>query len=85
MCYISELYIAELPPRAVLVYRYLLDRSGSKGACFPSINTIARDISLSRNTVIRAIADLEKSAYIKTEQRWRENGGRSTLRFIILK
>lgn len=38
---------------------YLYDRADKDGYCFPAINTIARDLSISRSTVKRAIYDLE--------------------------
>lgn len=46
--------------------------------------TIAAELKLSRSTVKRAIGDLVKSGWIRKEQRWRENGGKSSLMFYIL-
>ena len=46
-------------------------------------NTIASDIKLSPATVRRAIRDLKKAGLIKTEQRYREKGGKSSLLFKI--
>ncbi|MGN0551260.1 MAG: hypothetical protein ACI4I4_05370 [Acutalibacteraceae bacterium] len=48
-----------------------------------SVNTIAGDIKLSPATVRRAIKDLKKVGLIKTEQRYREKGGKSTLLFRL--
>lgn len=53
------------------------------GTCYPSIGTIAKDLKLSRRTVQRAIADLEKTGHLQKEQRWRENGGKSSLLFTV--
>ena len=44
---------------------------------------LARDLKLSRRTVQRAITDLEQSGYLIKEQRWRENGGKSSLLFTV--
>jgi predicted transcriptional regulator len=52
-------------------------------ACYPAIGTIAKDLKLSRRTVQRAIADLEKTGYLQKKQRWRENGGKSSLLFTV--
>ena len=67
----KEIYEAELPHRAVAVY--------------PAIGTIARELHLSVSTVKRAISDLEENGFIRKKQRWRDNGGRSSLLFEIIK
>lgn len=53
---------------------YLKSMSASKGECWPGIKTIAADLSLSKSTVKRAIADLEAHGYIEREHRYRDNG-----------
>ena len=80
-----EIYESDLPHRAVALYLYLNDRADRDGKCFPAIGTIARELNLSANTVKRAISDLEKEGFIRKKQRYRENGGRSSLLFEILK
>ncbi len=47
------------------------------------LGTIARELKLSRSTVKRALADLEQSGRIRKEQRWRENGGKSSNMFYL--
>ena len=81
--YLSSLYAVDVPHRAVVVYRYLKDRANKDGTCYPAIGTIAKDLKLSRRTVQRAIADLEKTGYLQKKQRWRENGGKSCLLFTV--
>lgn len=83
MGYFSEIYGRELPHRAKAVYMYLKDRSNKEGQCYPAIGTIARELQLSRRTVERGIDDLIRAGLITKEQRWRENGGRSSLLFTI--
>jgi predicted transcriptional regulator len=63
---------------------YLKDRADKDGKCYPAIGTIARELKLSRSTVKRALADLEKSGRLRREQRWRENGGKSSCMYFIL-
>lgn len=48
-----------------------------EGICWPSIPTIAKDLKLSESTVRRALGDLRKAGLVRTEQRYRENGGNS--------
>lgn len=75
---LTNLYQMDLPHRVVAVYTYLHDRVNKNGECWPSVKTIANDIKLSPATVRRAIRDLKKAGLIKTEQRYREKGGKST-------
>lgn len=63
---------------------YLKDRSNEKGQCYQAIGTIAKELGLSRKTVERAIRDLETAGYLVKEQRWRENGGKSSLLFTLV-
>ncbi len=83
MNYFSSVYKADLPSRAKIVYFYLSDRADQEGYCFPAINTIARELSISRSTVKRAIQDLERYGYLEKTQRYRKNGGKSTLLYRV--
>lgn len=83
MGYFTSLYAEDIPHRAIAVYMYLKDRANKDGTCYPAIGTIAKDLKLSRRTVQRAVADLEQSGYLIKEQRWRENGGKSSLLFTV--
>lgn len=69
----------ELPTRAKTVYMYLKDRSDAKGECWPAINTIARETSMSRSTVKRGIADLIRCGLLRKEPRYRENGSNTSI------
>lgn len=62
---------------------YLRDRADKAGRCYPAIGTIAKELKLSRSTVKRAITDLEKTGHHSKEQRWRENGGKSSLLYTL--
>ena len=84
MGYFQKLYQSGLPHRAISVYMYLKDRTDKNGTCYPSIGTIAKELTLSRNTVKRGIDDLIKAGFIQKEIRLRENGGRSSNLYRIL-
>ena len=77
------LYRTGLPHRAVSVYIYLADRANKNGECWPAIPTIAKELKLSQTTVRRALDDLRKEGFLETEQRYRPNGGKSSLLFKI--
>ena len=79
----TELYRMDLPHRAISVYRYLADCANKDGICWPSIPTISKDLKLSESTTRRAIGDLRKAGLVRTEQRYRENGGNSSLQFAL--
>ncbi|MCQ1530097.1 helix-turn-helix domain-containing protein [Lutispora saccharofermentans] len=83
MAYFTSVYTSELSHRARAVYMYLHDRADKDGKCYPAIGTIARELKLSRSTVKRAITDLEQSGRLRKEQRWRENGGKSSNLYYI--
>lgn len=85
MSRLDVVYRMELPHRAVAVYSYLADRANKDGECWPAIPTIAREIKLSEATVRRGIRDLEKANLIKTEQRYRTKGGKSSLLYRLRK
>lgn len=83
---LEQIYTDDLlSHRARTVYIYLRDRANREGKSWPALGTIARDLALSKSTVKRAIADLKAAGYLETEQRWRRNGGRSSLLFRLLK
>ena len=73
------LYQSELLHRAVAVYLYLEDRSNKKGECWPSVKRMADDLKVSKSTIRRAIKDLKEEGLLTTEQRYRKNGGKSSL------
>lgn len=83
MNWFDSIYSDTLPSRAVNVYMYLVNRANSDGKCWPSERRIALDLSMSKSTVKRAIADLVSHGYIKVEQRYRSSGANSTLLYTI--
>lgn len=83
MGYFTSVYTSELPHRARSVYMYLRDHTDKDGKCHPAIGTIARELKLSRGIVKRTITDLEQSGRLHKEQRWRENGGKSSNLYYI--
>lgn len=75
----------ELSSKAVSVYLYLCDRANKKEkSCFPSQKTIARDLNVSLSTVKRAIQELLEREYIHKENRFRENGGKTSNKYFVL-
>ena len=80
-----EIYKTNLPHRAIAVYLYLESRVNKDRTCYPAIGTIARELHLSVSTVKRAIHDLECAGFIQKKQRWRENGGKSSLLYEIIR
>lgn len=77
------IYKMDLSHRAYVVYLYLYDRANKDGVCWPSVKRIADDTKMSPSTVRRAIKDLKLVGLIETKQRYRYNGEKSTLLYII--
>ena len=72
-----------LSHRAVAVYLYLEDRANADGECWPSIKRMTKELKLSESTIRRALKDLRKENLITTRQRYRPNGGKSSLCYKI--
>mgnify|MGYP000199960543 FL=1 len=83
MLVLSKAHRPDPPHRAISVYTYLLNRANKENTCWPSIQTIAKDLHLSESTTRRAVNDLRKAGLVKTEQRYRENGGNSSLLYRL--
>ena len=84
MSYFRKLYYYDqLPSRAKAVYIYLFNRRDVENKAWPSIKRIASDLSLSENTVRRAIKDLEKNGLLRKEYASRENGSYTSNRYYL--
>ena len=81
---LNFLYCMDLPHRAKLVYLYLYDRKNRDNVTWPGLNTIARELSLSRSTVKRAIQDLEQAGLVRKEAHYRQNGSATSNRYYLL-
>ena len=80
-----SIFASDLPSRAVTVYLYLEKRANKESTCFPAIPTIAKDTKLSVSTVKRALNDLVKAGFISKENRYRDNGGKSSNLYYLSK
>ena len=79
MSYFSEIYgDPELSARAKQVLVYLHDRANRDGESWYAIGTMAKDLSLSRSTIKRALAELIRQGWVEKRARYRENGGYSS-------
>ena len=71
----------ELSARAKLVLLYLHDRANKDGESWYAIGTMAKDLSLSRSTIKRALAELIRQGRVEKHIRFRKNGGRTSNRY----
>ena len=79
MSYFNEIYgDPELSSKAKMVLLYLHDRANKKGESWYAINTIAKNLCLSRSSVKRAMSELIQRGKIKKRARFRENGGNTS-------
>ena len=86
MSYFSEIYgDPELSARAKQVLVYLHDRANKDGESWYAINTMAKDLSLSRSTIKRALAELIRQGRVEKQVRFRENGGCSSNYYQLTK
>ena len=76
MSYFSTVYAdPDLSAKAKQVLVYLHDRANKDGESWYAINTMAKDLSLSRSTIKRALAELYRARLLTKEPRRRQNGG----------
>ncbi|SES65533.1 helix-turn-helix domain-containing protein [[Clostridium] polysaccharolyticum] len=61
----------ELTAKEKLVAQYFVYKSNKSGACYPCVNKIAEDCSVSRRTVQRATKKLAEKEYIIKEERFK--------------
>ena len=74
----------EIGAAAKLAYGRLLQYAGEKGYCWPSYNSLAAELGMSRSTAIRAIAELVAQKLIEIETRKSGNGDNSSNIFYFL-
>jgi DNA-binding transcriptional regulator YhcF (GntR family) len=75
------IYRDQVSEHAVSVYRYLVDRAGLKGYCWPSINRICTDLKYCRTTVKKALRELEQTGYLETVPQRRADGSTTSSRY----
>ena len=79
MSYFSTVYAdPDLSARAKQVLVYLHDRANKDGESWYAINTMAKDLSLSRSTIKRALAELIRQGRVEKRARYRKNGGHTS-------
>ena len=84
MSYFNEIYNdPELSARAKQVLVYLHDQANQDGESWYAIGTMAKDLSLSRSTIKRALAELIRQGRVKKHIRFRKNGGRTSNRYWL--
>ena len=84
MSFFNDVYgDRELSARAKIVCLYLHDRANKDGENWYAIGTMANDLSLSRSTIKRALAELVRQGRVVKQARFRENGGCSSNRYRL--
>ena len=78
-----DIFLDDLPPRAIALWMYLMLRANKHGQCWPSIDRIAAEMHTSRSTIKRAIQDLEETGWLETKQRYRPDGSKASLLFTV--
>ena len=84
MSYFSEIYgDPELSSKAKQVLVYLHDRANKNGESWYAIGTMAKDLSLARSTIKRALAEWIRQGRLKRQPRFRVNGGCTSNRYRL--
>lgn len=83
MNYIDSVYAVGFKMSTISVYLYLERRSDKEGKCFPSIRRMAKDLNVSTRTIQKAIRELERSGFVRIEQRFRSNNGNTSNMYFL--
>ena len=68
----------QIKPTRKLLMRKLADYHGNDGNCWPSANTLARQLCVTRRTIMRILKELEELGVIIRRARYRPNDGGRT-------
>ena len=66
----------------LVIMARLADYSNDDGVCYPSVETICRQLGLGESTVRTAIAELESSGWLRRESRRKGNRNTSNLYYL---
>lgn len=77
------LYQLDITSSAIHVYFYLEDRANKDGICWPAIPTMAKELKCSESTIRRALRQLRSHGLITSKQRYRKDGGKSSLEYAL--
>ena len=80
-----DIFYSNVKSNSILVYLYLERHGARNKQCFHSTKTIADNLNISQRTVSRSINELEAEGYILRINRYRQNGGKSSNLYEILK
>lgn len=78
----NKLIVSNLNSNEFRILCYLIARS-KNGECFPSVGTIARDINISKRTIVRSLDNLIEENYIQKENRFLGTGKRTSNLYTI--
>lgn len=79
------IYLDEVSSKAVMIYRYLLDRQGNHEFCYVSHKRIARDNKCSVSTVKRALDELVRKGYVQIRKQRRSDGSQCSNVYVCMK
>ena len=74
----------QLRPQLKLLCRILADYTGNNATCWPSVATLAGEMCVSKRTIQRYIAELERLNVISKHKRLRPNGSHTSNRYRFI-
>jgi hypothetical protein len=82
---IIDVHAKKIGAIGVAIYTVLARHANRKtGECWPAIARIQRTLNLGRSTVKRYLQKLEAAGLITVEERWSEEGDRTSNRYTLL-
>lgn len=80
----TMIFEASLKPADKMILTVLNSHLGDNGRCWPRLETIAYEASMSRTTVLRRIESLKEIGVVATRPMRRADGGNSSLAYVLL-
>lgn len=81
---ILDQYAEKIGVYGVAVYALLCRRANSEKRCWPSLNSMARTLSISRSKLVSTLDTLEEQGLVAREQRQEEGKGHASTVYILL-
>ena len=80
----NEIFDMNLSVYALAVYFYLCRCVGDKSYAFPSLNTIRKSLSISKDRILKSLKELEEKNIIRRERRFGEKGNYQSTVYVLI-
>lgn len=69
-----DIMVSEISIHSKALYALLVSYAGEKQTCYPSINTICKNLKVSKPTILKSILELKKNNLVIVQKKLNKNG-----------